>query len=211
MILLLFPSISCIYLPHGLESETESEVAQSCPNLCDPVDCSLPDSSVHGILQARILEWVSISFSRGSSQHRDWTWASRIGGRHFNLWATCLQCRRHRFDSWVGKICWRKDRLPTPAFLGFPCGLAGKDSACNVGDLGSVSGLVRSPGEGKDYPIQYSGLENSMDCRVHGVTKSWTQLSNFHFDGLGFCLIISSNNLPAYFCFCLEYGQISSK
>jgi len=47
------------------------EVAQSCPTLCDPVDCSLPGSSVHGILQARILEWIAISFSRGSSQPRD--------------------------------------------------------------------------------------------------------------------------------------------
>ena len=55
---------------------------------CDPVDCSLPGSSVHGILQARILEWVAISFSRGSSQPRDRTRVSRIGGRHFNLWAT---------------------------------------------------------------------------------------------------------------------------
>ena len=49
----------------------ESEVAQSCPTLCDPVDCSLPDSSIHGIFQARVLEWVAISFSRGSSQPRD--------------------------------------------------------------------------------------------------------------------------------------------
>ena len=69
-------------------SNSESEVAQSCPTLCDPVDCSLPGFSVHGILQARVLEWVTISFSRGSSWPRDWTWASRIGGRHFNLWAT---------------------------------------------------------------------------------------------------------------------------
>ena len=60
---------------------------------CDPVDCSLPGSSVRGILQARILEWVTISFSRGSSQPRDQTQASRIGGRHFNLWATReVQC-----------------------------------------------------------------------------------------------------------------------
>ena len=65
-----------------------SEVAQSCPTLCDPVDCSLPGSSVHGILQARILEWVTISFSRGSSWPRDRTRVSRIGGRRFNLWAT---------------------------------------------------------------------------------------------------------------------------
>ena len=50
-----------------------------------------------------------------------------------------------------------------------------------MGDLGSIPGLGGSPGEGKGYPLQYSDLENSMDCTVHGVTKSWTQLSNFHF------------------------------
>ena len=66
----------------------EGEVAQSSPTLCDPMDCSLPGSSIRGILQARILEWVAISFSRGSSQPRDWTQVSRIGGRCFNLWAT---------------------------------------------------------------------------------------------------------------------------
>ena len=62
------------------------KVAQSCPTLCNPVDCSLPGFSVHGILQARILEWVAISLSRGSSRPRDRTQVSRIGGRHFNLW-----------------------------------------------------------------------------------------------------------------------------
>ena len=65
--------------------------------------------------------------------------------------------------------------------LGFPGGSAGKESACNSGDLGSIPGLGRSPEEGKGYPLQYSGLENSMDCIVHGVAKSWTQLSDFHF------------------------------
>ena len=64
---------------------------------------------------------------------------------------------------------------------GFPCGSAGKESACNAGDMGSIPGLGRSPGEGKGYPLQYSGLENSMDCIIHGVTKSWTWLSDFHF------------------------------
>ena len=64
---------------------------------------------------------------------------------------------------------------------GFPGGSAGKESACNAGDLGSIPGLGRSPGEGKCYPIWYSGLENSMDCIVHGVAKSQTRLSNFHF------------------------------
>ena len=66
-------------------------------------------------------------------------------------------------------------------FQGFPCDSAGKESTCNVGDLGSIPGLGRSPGEGKGYPLQYSGLENSMDCIVQGVLKSWTQLSNSHF------------------------------
>ena len=65
--------------------------------------------------------------------------------------------------------------------MGFPCGSAGKESACNVGDLGSIPGLGRSPGEGKGCPFQYSGLENAMDSLVHGVAKGQTQLSDFHF------------------------------
>ena len=77
--------------------------------------------------------------------------------------------------------------LHTPVFLGFPCGSDGKES-CYAGDLGSVPGLGRCPGEGKAYPLQYSGLENSMDCTVLGITK-W--LSNFHFTPLHF----SSNYL----------------
>ena len=70
------------------------EVAQSCPTLSDPMDCSPPGSSVHGILRARILEWVAISFSRGSSQARDPTRVSHIAGRCFILWATreALKC-----------------------------------------------------------------------------------------------------------------------
>ena len=64
---------------------------------------------------------------------------------------------------------------------GFPCGSPGKESTCNVGDLGSIPGLRRSPGERKGYPLQYPGLENSMDYTVHGVAKSQTGLSDFHF------------------------------
>ena len=71
-------------------------------------------------------------------------------------------------------------RLPTPVLLGFPCGSAGKESTCNLGDLGSIPGLGRSPGEGKGFPLQYSGLENPVDCIVHRVAKSRTQLSDFH-------------------------------
>ena len=63
---------------------------------------------------------------------------------------------------------------------GFPCGSAGEESACNVGDLGSIPGLGRSPGEEKGYPLQYSDLENSMDYTAHGITKSQTWLSDFH-------------------------------
>ena len=64
--------------------------------------------------------------------------------------------------------------------MGFPCGSAGKEYACNAGDLGLISGLGRSPGEGKGYPLQCSGLENSMGCIVHGVAKTQTQMSDFH-------------------------------
>ena len=63
----------------------------------------------------------------------------------------------------------------------FPGGSADKESACNEGDLGLIPGLGRSPGEGKSYPLQYFGLENSMGCIVHGVSKSRTRLSDFHF------------------------------
>ena len=81
-----------------------------------------------------------------------------------------------------------KEIQPTPVFLSgesqgqeslVSCHLRGHISACNAGDLGSIPGLGRSPGEGKDSPLQYSGMENSMDCVVHGVTKSQTSL-HFH-------------------------------
>ena len=65
--------------------------------------------------------------------------------------------------------------------MSFPGGSDGKESACNVGELGSFPGLGRSPGEGNSSPLQYSGLENSRDCTAHGVAKSRTQLSDFHF------------------------------
>ena len=77
-----------------------------------------------------------------------------------------------------------KDRLPSPVFLGFPSGSADKESACNAGDLGSIPGLGRCPGEGTIYPLQFSSLENSMDCIVHWVVKSGTRLSDFHFHSL---------------------------
>jgi len=67
-----------------------------------------------------------------------------------------------------------------------------------MGDLGSIPELGRAPGEGKGYPLQYSGLENSMDCKIHGVTKSWTWLSDFHFTSLHFTSPHSSLKSPGY-------------
>ena len=126
-----------------------------------------------------------------------------------------LQCRRPWLDFWVGKILWRRDRPPTPVFLSFPCGSAGKESSCNVGDLGSIPRLGRPPGEGKGYLLQYSGLENSMDCVVHRVAKSRTWLSNFHYKTLNltwyngrhsyfnnsFSRVMRIRILIAFFCF----------
>ena len=83
-----------------------------------------------------------------------------------------LHCRSPRFHSWVGKMPWRRDRLPTPVLLDFPCGSAGEEYACNVGDLGSIPGLVRSPGEGT---ATHSSI---LAWRLpHGVAKSQTWLS----------------------------------
>ena len=82
-------------------------------------------------------------------------------------------------DSWVGKIPWRRNRLPTVVFLGFPGGSDGEKSACNAGYLVSIPELGRSPGEGNSYPLHYSCLKNSMDrgawhATVHGVAESDT-------------------------------------
>ena len=109
-----------------------------------------------------------------------------------------MQCRIPWLHSRVGKIRWRRDRLPTPVFLGFPGGSAGKESTCNAGDLGSIPGLGRSPGEGKGNPPQYSGLENSMDCIVHGVAESdMTERISL---SLSMDSLPCSIDLFAYFC-----------
>ena len=120
-------------------------VTQSCPALCDPMDYSLPGSSVHGILQARILEWVAIPFSRGSSQPRDQTQVSCISGKFFTIWA-----------SLVAQTV--------------------KKSVCNVGGLGLILGLGRSPGEWNGNPLQYSCLENPTDRGAWWATGGATNL-----------------------------------
>ena len=80
----------------------ESEVTQSCPTLGNPMDCSPPGSSIHGIFQARVLEWVAISFSRRSSLPRDWTWVSCIVSRCFTIWAT------REVTKWINLLKWIK-------------------------------------------------------------------------------------------------------
>ena len=72
-------------------------------------------------------------------------------------------------ETWVLPLGWED-----PLITGFPCGSAGKESSCNAGDLGWIPGLGRSPGEGKSYPLQYSGLENAIVCIGHEITKSQT-------------------------------------
>ena len=74
-----------IFQCQDILEERESEVAQSCPTLCNPMDCSLSGFSVHGIFQAKVLEWIAISFSRGSSRPRNRTWVSCIAGRRFTV------------------------------------------------------------------------------------------------------------------------------
>ena len=122
-------------------------------------------------------------FLPGESQGR----GSLVGCR---LWGCTELTRLKRLSSSSSSsthyLCLSDPGLLAIGF-GLPNGSAGKESACSVGDLGSIPGLGKYPGEGKGYPLQYSGLENSMDCVVHGVTKSWTRLSNFHFHFGSFC------------------------
>ena len=104
--ILLYSVILVIY-------KSESEAGQLCPTLCDPMDYSLPGSSVHGIFQERIVEWVAISFSRRSSQPRDWTRVSCIVGRRFTIWASreaIKKAKRQRieaFELWCWRRLWR--------------------------------------------------------------------------------------------------------
>ena len=145
-----------------MKVKSKSEVAQSCPTLCDPMDCSLPGSSVHGIFQASVPEWGAIAFS--------------------DLYATLVIKRFAGGSDGKESACNLEDPDLIPG-LGFPCSSVGKVFACNAGDLGSIPGSGSSPGEGNGNPLQYSCLENPMDrgaqqATAHGVAKSQTLLSN---------------------------------
>ena len=117
----------------------EGLVAQACLTLCDPMDCSLPGSSVHGISQTRILEWVAILFSRGSSLLRHHT---RMAGRFFTVWAT-------------------RGKSSIPQAWGFPSGAVVKNLPASAGDIrdrGLIPGSGRSPGVESGNPLQYPCL-----------------------------------------------------
>ena len=113
-----FPGKSTGVGCHCLLLLVYSEVAQSCPTLCNPMDCSPPGSSLHGIFQARILEWVAFSFSRGSSRPTDQTQVSCIVGRRFTLWATREANFGHRcrLKSPKQLHCWVQNSLYSPKF-----------------------------------------------------------------------------------------------
>ena len=108
-----------------------------------------------------------------------------------------------RAENWS---CQRAGRMLKIHFLSyfslclfFPCGSAGEESACSAGDLGSIPGLGRSPGEGKGYPLRYSGLESSPDCIVHRAANSRTRLSAFHFVFMPFLLpLFHKPHLPHF-------------
>ena len=143
--------------------------AQMCLTLCDPMDCSPPVSSVHGISQAKILQWVAISFSRVSSWPRDQTCIS------------CFSCigRQIPYHWTTWESLWADWGV---AKVNCPWWLSGKESACNARDMSSIPGLGTSLGEGNGNPLKYSCWENPIDrgawwSTVHLVTKSWTRLS----------------------------------
>ena len=122
-------------------------VDQLCLILCDPMDCSLLGSFVHGISQAQMLEWIAIPFSKGPSQLSDWTWVSCISGGFFTIWA-------------VGKA--PQITYNSTIYYGLPWWLRRKACVCSAGDPDSIPGSGTSPGEGNGNPLQYSCLENPM-------------------------------------------------
>ena len=156
-------------------------VAELCPTLCDPMDCSPPGSSVHEILQARILERVAISFSRDSSDPGMEPKSPALAGGCFTTERSgkpvyvfiCvlffLLLITFLLFVFSAAVLWKALVISLAAI----CQFCPSEhilvphlqilSTCNAGYLGSIPGLGRTPGEGKGYPPQYSGLENSMD------------------------------------------------
>ena len=191
-------------------------VTNLCPTLCDPMDCTLPGSTVQGISQARILEWAAIFFCRGifpiqgsnlcllhwqmdylplshqRSTH-DFRWKVKVKfaqscpvfpfSHHSAIWEPqTVLAKKKGLGSHLRVEEVRLQDLRSSLLMGW--WLSGKESICQVGDAGLIPGLGRSPGEGNGNPFQYSCLGNPLDrgawwVEVHGVAKSWTELSMY--------------------------------
>ena len=178
-------------VPHHLPKVAQVDVhcISDAIHLSHPLTPSFP--SAFNLFQHQgLFQWVSCSHQMTKllafqPQHQSFQWVfkgwfplrltgSILDSENSILWIR-LQCRRPQFNSWVGKIHWRRDRLPTPVFLEFPCGSSSKESACNTGDLGSIPG-GKNPWrrERLPTPVFWPG-------EFHGVAKSQTRLSDFHF------------------------------
>ena len=161
--------VGCHFLLQCMKVKSESEVSQLCPTLSNPMDCSPPGSSVHGVFQARVLEWGAIAFSKMID------WLELLHILRGNLNGCHLFRKPFHFICFSG--IWRT------LFSCFPGGSDSIESAYNAGDLGLISESGRSPGEGHGHPLQYSCLENPKDrgawwATVQGVAKSWTWLND---------------------------------
>ena len=173
-------------------------LSRACLTLCNPMDCRLLcpwnfsgvgcDFLLHGIFPTQglnlyllsLLNWQAYSLilcylgnPKSILPLTSWGIWNLLVRIHILLFAINKYCTKLWIYNHYILVSYKKQQ-------GFLYGSTSKESACNVGDLGGIPGLGRSPGEGKGYPLQYSGLENSMDCTVHGVAKSRTQLSHFH-------------------------------
>ena len=157
------------------ERERECDVAQSCLTLCDPMDCSLPSSSVHGLFQAILLKWIAISFSKGCSQPRDRTWVSRIRDRRFTIRATKMVCYSHLFKSFPQFVLIRivkgfniVGETEVDVFLEFPCFLY---EPANAGNLISGSSAFSKSSLGVWKFLVYVMLKPSMQGFQHDLTS----------------------------------------
>ena len=154
-----------------------SEVAQSCPTLCNPIHCSLPDFSIHGIFQARVLEWVAFSFSRGSSRPRDQTQVFCIVGRRFTLWVTREALSFiHKWKLHLRLPDYRKSS-PSPTYFWawlklqyFGHLMRRADSLEKTLMLGKIGGRRR---RGRQRMRWLDGIINSMDMGLGGLRSWW--------------------------------------
>ena len=153
----------------ALQRDAQSWRGSLCPTFYYSTSC----------LEHRCESWSSSSYIRPYDDSEDGNYMLRIiKKKEYGILMTLLS---HKCPGIQIFLLYERGKKPLGVqftFLllaGFPCGSAnGKESTCSVGDLGSIPGLGRSSGAGKGYPPQYSGLENSMDCIVHGVAESWT-------------------------------------